>query len=99
MALAHPLRMAIGLHAGPAVLGDLGAGQARRPTAIGDVVNAAARLESLAKEWDAPVVVSVDVLQAAGLGLEGFEPVSVEVRGKQNKIDVVRLDDPAALSL
>tara|TARA_B100000282_G_scaffold290339_1_gene261196 strand:- start:1222 stop:1497 length:276 start_codon:yes stop_codon:yes gene_type:complete len=91
--------MAIGLHAGPAVLGDLGAGQARRPTAIGDVVNAAARLESLAKEWDAPVVVSVDVLQAAGLGLEGFEPVSVEVRGKQNKIDVVRLDDPAALSL
>ena len=98
LALTHPLRMAIGLHAGPAVLGDLGAGQARRPTAIGDVVNAAARLESLAKEWDAPVVASVNVLQAAGLGLEGFEPVSVEVRGKQNKIDVVRLDDPAALS-
>ena len=96
--LTEPLRLAVGLHAGPAVLGEMGAGQARRPTAIGDVVNAAARLESLAKEWDTPAVASTAVLREAGWGYEGFEPVTVEVRGKLNTIDVVRLDDPAALS-
>ncbi|MEO0392066.1 MAG: adenylate/guanylate cyclase domain-containing protein [Pseudomonadota bacterium] len=96
--LQAPLRLAIGLHAGSAVLGEMGVGQARRPTAIGDVVNAAARLESLAKEWDTPVVASTDVLRAAGWGCEGFDPITVEVRGKQNTVDVVRLDDPAALS-
>ena len=96
--LKEPLRLAIGIHAGPAVLGEMGVGQARRPTAIGDVVNAAARLEALAKEWNTPVAASTDVLREAGWGYEGFDPVSVEVRGKQNTIDVVRLDDPAALS-
>ena len=96
--LVEPLKLAVGLHAGPAVLGEIGAGQARRPTAIGDVVNAAARLESLAKEWNTPAVASTAVLREAGWGHEGFEPVTVEVRGKLNTIDVVRLDDPAALS-
>ncbi|MEM6901794.1 MAG: adenylate/guanylate cyclase domain-containing protein [Pseudomonadota bacterium] len=98
LGLEEPLRMAVGLHVGTAVLGDLGAGQARRPTAIGDVVNAAARLESIAKDWNAPVVASVDVMERAGWGVTGFDPVTVAVRGKQQSIDVVRLDDPAALS-
>ena len=96
--LMEPLKLAVGVHAGPAVLGEIGAGQARRPTAIGDVVNAAARLESVAKEWDTPAVVSTKVLREAGWGCEGFKPVTMEVRGKQNTIDIVRLDDPAALA-
>ncbi|MBV6633094.1 MAG: adenylate/guanylate cyclase domain-containing protein [Alphaproteobacteria bacterium] len=98
LGLEEPLRMAIGVHVGTAVLGDLGAGQARRPTAIGDVVNAAARLESLAKEWNTPVVASVELMEKAGWGVMGFDPVEVDIRGKQQSLKVVRLDDPAALS-
>jgi adenylate cyclase len=96
--LEQPLRIAIGLHVGQAVLGEIGAGRARQQTAIGDVVNAAARLESLAKEWNVPAVASVDVLKYAGWGVEGFEPMSVDIRGKKNSVEVVRLEDPRALT-
>ena len=48
--LEHPLSVVVGLHAGPAVVGDMGYGQARGLTAVGDTINAASRLESLAKE-------------------------------------------------
>ena len=48
-ALAHdlpePLRIGIGIHAGPAIIGEMGYGHATGLTAIGDAVNAASRLE------------------------------------------------------
>ena len=41
----QPLRLGIGLHAGPAVIGEMGYGETMNMTAIGDVVNTASRLE------------------------------------------------------
>ena len=48
--LREPLRMGIGVHAGPAIVGELGWGRAVSLTAIGDTVNTASRLEALTKE-------------------------------------------------
>ena len=48
--LDQPLRIGIGLHAGPAIVGEMGYGGAP-VTAIGDTVNTASRLESLTKEF------------------------------------------------
>ena len=92
IALDQPLRIAIGLHVGQAVLGAIGAGSARQMTAIGDVVNAAARLESLAKELDVPMVASAAVLRHAGHDIDRFAVRTVEIRGKQQSLDVVARD-------
>ena len=86
--LAEPLRIGIGLHAGPAIVGEMGYGSASAITAIGDAVNTASRLEGLAKEYAAELVVSAEVLTHAGLDLPGGRRGEIELRGKQEKLRV-----------
>jgi adenylate cyclase len=45
--LDRPLRIGIGIHCGPTIVGEMGYGNAAAITAIGDAVNTASRLESL----------------------------------------------------
>ena len=87
--LTEPLRIGIGLHAGPAIVGEMGYGSASAITAIGDSVNTASRLEGLAKEHVAELVVSADVMAHAGLDLPGGQRSEIEIRGKQEKLAVV----------
>jgi adenylate cyclase len=86
--LAEPLRIGIGLHAGPAIIGEMGYGSASAITAIGDSVNTASRLEGLAKETGVELVVSADVMAHAGLDLPGARRDEIEIRGKQQKLAV-----------
>jgi adenylate cyclase len=86
--LAEPLRIGIGLHAGPAIVGEMGYGNATAITAIGDPVNTASRLEGLAKEYSAELVVSAEVIARAGIDLPGGRRGEIEIRGKQEKLAV-----------
>jgi adenylate cyclase len=47
--LDAPLRMDVGLHVGPVILGEIGHGAATALTAVGDTVNVASRLETASK--------------------------------------------------
>ncbi len=76
------LRIGIGLHLGPVILGVLGHGRTVGLTAIGDAVNTASRLEAACKQYGAELVVSEAVLETAGWELAG-EPHELAVRGRR----------------
>ena len=79
--IEHPLRIAMSLHTGPAIVGEMGYGQATSLTAVGDTLNAASRLEGLAKDLDAELVISDELSKRAGLDLTGRERRRLTVRG------------------
>jgi adenylate cyclase len=86
--IEHPLRIGIGIHAGPIIIGEMGYGGAASITAIGDAVNTASRLEELTKEHGCELVVSEDVVLRAGLDLSAFPRQEIEIRGKREPLAV-----------
>jgi adenylate cyclase len=90
--LKGTLDMGIGIHTGSAILGRIGAagnGQAARGiTALGDSVNTASRLESASKELKVQVVLSRSVVDAAQLPPDGLALHALEIRGREQPLDV-----------
>ena len=86
--LDQPLRIGIGLHAGPTIVGEMGYESATQLTAIGDTVNIASRLETLTKEFGVELVVSQELLDHAGIDVPGSEQHDVEIRGRQERLAV-----------
>jgi adenylate cyclase len=67
--IESPLRIGIGIHVGPVIVGEMGYGPATQLTAVGDAVNTASRLETLSKEFACELVVSDDVAAKAGIDM------------------------------
>ena len=86
--LDAPLRIGIGLHSGPTIVGEMGYERATQLTAIGDTVNTASRLETLTKEFGVQLVVSEELLERAGVSLPDAARHEVEIRGRQGRLAV-----------
>ncbi|MGQ0674603.1 MAG: adenylate/guanylate cyclase domain-containing protein [Rhodospirillales bacterium] len=86
--LDNPLKIGIGIHAGPAIVGEMGYAAATTVTAIGDAVNIASRLENLTKEFLCQLIVSEDAAARAGADLTGFQRREIEVRGRRMKMAI-----------
>ena len=86
--LDQPLRIGIGLHAGPAIVGEMGFERTSSLTAIGDAVNTASRLETLTKDFGVELVVSQDLLDRAGIDVPDAARHEVEIRGRQGRLAV-----------
>jgi adenylate cyclase len=95
--LPEPLRIAIGLHVGPAILGEMGYRRATSLTAVGDTVNVAARLEALTKEYEVQLVTSTRLAERAGVDLGAFEERQIEIRGRRRPLRVRLVGDARAL--
>ncbi|MBM3491901.1 MAG: adenylate/guanylate cyclase domain-containing protein [Alphaproteobacteria bacterium] len=91
--LREPLRMGIGIHAGPAIVGEMGYRSAISVTAMGDAVNAASRLEGVSKELGCQLVLSARVAELAGVDLAAFPRHMVQVRGRAGELAVFAIAD------
>jgi adenylate cyclase len=95
-----PIRVRIGLHSGPVVVGNIGAPGRVNFTVVGDTVNIAQRFEQLGKEFMSPddeivVLASGSTLGAVtdrpALNLGHIEPVLRQVKGHDDPVEVYRL--------
>lgn len=90
------VRIAIGVHVGPVLMGAIGSPNRLEYSAVGDTVNVASRLEHLARAHDASIVASAETLAAAvnsgGFAVadsKRFRPVgAVQVHGRSEPVEV-----------
>lgn len=90
--LQEPLRIGIGVHVGPVIVGQIGHGPAAHLTAIGDTVNVASRLEPLTKDFGAEAVISLAVMEAAGLDPARFRAAELPLRGRSRPLAAVAIN-------
>jgi len=82
---AAPIEIGIGMHRGPAVVGNIGSEDRVQYTAIGDTVNIAARLVSRA--GPSQIIVSENI-RSELLDYRGFEPLGeMELKGRAGKLN------------
>ncbi len=91
--LAEPLKIGIGIHRGPVVVGRMGYGATVHLTAIGDTVNVASRLQDLTKEYACPLVISEEVAIRAGLRVTGLPRHATTVRTRREALAIFVIDD------
>lgn len=92
-----PIPVGAGVHTGEAYVGTSGpVGEAVDDfTALGDVVNTAARLASAARAGE--ILVSVDAMMAGGRSILDGELRTIDVRGRSTTLDVVVLSPGVAV--
>jgi adenylate cyclase len=95
--LEGPLRMGIGIHTGPVVVGRMGHGVALYLTAVGDTVHVASRLQDLTKEYRCQMIISESVAERAGLEVAGLPRYELTVRNRREPIIIRTIDDVHAL--
>jgi len=93
------MRIGIGVHAGPAVVGQMGWGQSFYLTAVGDTVHVAARLEQATKDYGAELVVSEEVARYAAIDLSAFPGHDLAVRNRAGRVGVRVIARVATLDL
>lgn len=89
----------IGIHYGPAIVGNVGCEERFNYTIVGDCVNTANRLESLNKEYGTRIIVSDAVVESLNRLPGGapfvFRPLGeIQVRGKQSHTSIYELVGP-----
>ena len=86
------IEIGIGLHAGEAVSGNIGSALRKQYSITGNVVILASRIEQLNKNYGSRILVSAEVLAAAGEAAAASAALGpVHVKGREQPIELFRL--------
>ncbi len=89
------IRIRVGIHQGPVLVGNIGAPGRINYTIIGDTVNTAARIEALGKEFDegddVTILISGEIARQMGPAFNAEAAGDFSVKGREEKVEVHRL--------
>ena len=83
------LPLGVGLDCGTAYVGNVGEGHVKDFTALGDVVNTAARLSSAAAAGE--ILVARETASQAGIEAAPDDLLALELKGKGEPVEAVRI--------
>ncbi len=86
-----PIKIGIGIHHGPLIMGILGDDRRQEANLVSDTVNTASRMEGLTKYYDTAIVASEAVLQGVPLSQADMAYRSlgkVQVKGKRRALEI-----------
>jgi len=83
------IELAIGINSGEAVVGNIGSAKRMEYTAIGDVVNVAARLETIARPQQ--ILVTRATVDAAGEGFDALDVGERAVPGRSAPVELLEV--------
>jgi adenylate cyclase len=90
--MAETIAFGVGVHGSTAVVGEVGYGQSRVFTTLGDAANVAARLETACKDLGCEAVISETVLDLSGWPADLFSRRHLTVRGREAPLVVHTID-------
>ncbi len=85
------VRIGIGVHTGEAIVGNIGCDEKMDYSIIGDTVNLAARIESVTKEYKAPLLVSESAYERVKDRVEARFVASTKVKGREKEVKLYEI--------